>query len=160
MLKSLRLSKDSCLHEKLEKIAGSPIEPSVSRNAFNPCRRACMMCSNCLSDFILPVNKSGIQSFLCQVFIQSSSESINGNLILNKLKNFPNVGIDTHGRPKSPNAPETRHLHSTILQLIAAELIILNCSAEQPKATFALGITGAVPTHTLDTNWSHVSLIE
>ena len=160
VLKLLYLNKDSCLHEKLEKITGSPMEPSISRNIFNPCRRACMICSNSLSDFILPVNKSGIQSFLCQVFIQSASESMNGNLILNKLKNFPNVGIDIYGRPKSPNAPETRYLHSTILQLIAAELIILNCSTEQPKATFALGITGAVPTYTLDTNWSHVSLIE
>ena len=47
-----------------------------------------------------------------------------------------------------------------MLQLIAAELIILNFSAEQPKATFALGITGAMHTCTLDSNWTHVSLLE
>ena len=160
VLKLLHLNKDSCLHDKLEKITASPMEPHVYSNMFNPCRRACMICSNSLSDFILPVKKSGVQSFLCQVFIQSSSESINGNYILNKLQKFPNVGIDVCGRPKSPNAPDTRYLHSTMLQLIAAELIILNCSAEQPKATFALGIAGTMPTHTLDSNWTHVSLLE
>ena len=160
VLKFLMLNKNTCLHEQLELITASPMEPYTSRYKCNPCGGACPVCINSFSNYIVPVKKSGIQSFLCEVFIKSSSENIDGNVILNKLQNFPNVGVDIYGRPKSQHAPDRKYLHSTILQLIAAELIILNCSIEQPTATMSLGITGTTPSYTLDANWENITLIE
>ena len=87
------------------------------------------------------------------MFIESSAETVDGHYVLNQLQKFLDVDKDICGRPKSTNAPEKKYLHSTILQLMSAELIVLNCSVENPKATFSLGITGKTPSHMIESKW-------
>ena len=145
--------------QQLEKLTASPIESSNSNNISGKCGSACPICSNQLSDFTLPVKRKGIESFLCDVFIASSSETIDGNSIVKKLQKFPNAGIVIYGRPKSPLSPDAKFLQIAVLQLIAAELIMLNASSENPKPTFSLGITGTAPSYMLDNKWENIPLI-
>ena len=73
-------------------------------------------------------------------------------------KTFPNVGIDAHGRKKVHNLLK-KYLLTTMLQLIAAELIILNVSTEKPKGALSLGITDTTPSYVIDSKWDNVALI-
>ena len=105
-LKILVLNHNACIHDELEKLTASPMEPENLNECANRCKNACPTCTNHMTDFALPIRKNSIKSFLCDVFIVSSSETIDGNFILKKLQTFPNVGIDVCGRKKSPQPPE------------------------------------------------------
>lgn len=159
-LQLLVFNKGSCFHRHLEEHTSSPMESSLVESDNNLCHNACPIYSGLICDSILPAKKKEMQSFLVDAFINSNIESIGGEKIIVKLQKFPNVGIEICGRPKSPKPPEKKYLHSTILQLIASELITLNASSDHKSTTFALGITDAIPSHLIDSKWTNIKLID
>ena len=58
--------------------------------------------------------------------------------MLKQLKEFPNVGHVIYNRPKSGNPPETRYLESTILQLIASDILGLEVNNDDGKGRLVL----------------------
>ena len=92
---------------------------------YSACINKCPYCRNDTRTFILPIRQEGLQAFLVHTYISSAHGIVSiAKLTQHLLKAYENVGKEVYGK-RSVKPPDTRYLQSTVLQLIASQLIIL-----------------------------------
>ena len=158
-------SNKQCAHDQLESHLASPMEPEAYQATNRSlCDDACPACKGNAKEHISPLRKKGITDFLVSTFISSPSANINSKDLINKLVKFPNVGTSIYGRKRSTRPPENKFAHMTILQLIASDLIQLQCAKDNPKAVLALGVCNHpphmnCPSCLIESKWTSTSLV-
>ena len=161
LLKLLVLNSGQCIHYCLERSVSSPMESIPNDVSGDTCIHSCPVCDGSMKHNVLPIKKKGLQDFLLDTFIvRPPSAPIDANTLLTKLNSFPNVGDKIYARKKSTKAPDNKYLQITILQMIASKLIVPNCTVENPKVTFTLGVhENRKPYYVIDSVWEGFTLI-
>ena len=152
VLQFLFLNNSQCLHDKLEKFSCSPMHSTMTEE-IDPCENSCPNCSKEMNHCMHPVRKLGLEEFLAHAFITCTDPEITAKLLVEKLQKFPEVESKVHGRQRSVKPPENKYLHTTISQLIASNLIAINCTNDKPNAALALGMAHASPSYLIDDKW-------
>ena len=82
--------KGGCLHEQIESILGNPGEapPTCVRN----CIHSCPIFLGTIDEYIMPVSRKGLCTFLADVFINNISISLTLALLEDNLKKYTDVG--------------------------------------------------------------------
>lgn len=151
----------TCIHCKIESQLSSPMEPTNSALP-SKCGNACPNYVGTTSTCVLPIRCKGMVTFLISAFILSPEPDIASKILLKKLKKFPNIGQTIYGRKRFSKPPQTKFLESTMLQLIATNLISIQISTDKPTITFRMGLTSATPPQRcclLDCAWDLIPVI-
>ena len=98
--------------------------------------------------------------FLAGVFINNPGGELTPALLVKKLIGFKDLGLFVYGRPKSTKAPPIKFVSTTILQLIASELIQLAIDENTNECRCRLVMVAATPAHLDDTYWTNIYLLE
>ena len=114
-----------------------------------------------MKTYIAPLRKDGVCAFLVHTFVQSSNTDKSPKNILQQLKDYPNVGKVVYNRPRSNKAPDSKYLQSTILQLIATNIVNVAISDESPSATLQLSFTDTDigPNYLFDEYWYGINIV-
>ena len=76
--------KGGCLHDQIERILGNLYEPPPT--SIQKCIHSCPVCLGTVDDFIMPVSRKGLCTFLAKVFINNTSTSLTPSLLEDKFK--------------------------------------------------------------------------
>ena len=117
----LMFCHNGCWHSFVEYYCANPMEPPFSSPTW--CGAACPYCLRQRKDYIMKIRKDGLKVFLMHTFMGVHSNENCPSYVLKQLKNYPNVGRVIYNRPKSVTPPEARFIESTIMQLIASEIL-------------------------------------
>ena len=129
---------NQCWHSTLENESGSPLQPPSP--VMLPCKGACPYCLGKTGDYIMPVSRLGVSKFLAHIFINMSGVDLSPLNVVKLLHDFDDVGKIVYKRQRSSNAPETKYLQSTVLQLIGSGIIVLKMTIDEPDPVCCLSI--------------------
>ena len=155
----LIFGKPQCWHALLEHHCSNPMEPPTIHPTM--CGGACPHCLNTRRQYIMKVRKDGLKSFLLSTFLGTSSNDKFPSYVLNELRLFPRVGPVIYNRPKSISPPDTRYLESTILQLLASQILNLKVNDNDGKGRLVLNfrLDDSMPCYMIDSYWEHVDIV-
>ena len=131
--KLVYLDSTSCWHYRLEQcclFSNSDEQPNISGNSRNntnqsdTCHNACPACSKTYTTYIKPVSRIGLTRFIVSTFILTQSGVITPSILVQKLNKFKDVGIIVYNK-RVGTSPITQILTSTIMQLIASQLLAI-----------------------------------
>ena len=123
-----------CWHIYLERYSANPFERNVNHRSL-PCIDLCPFCDGSKSTYVKRVSRVGISSFLVSIFFTVSRQQLTPNQLAKELFDFPQVGKAVYGRHTSVKAESLIIAQSTILQLIAADIISMYIEeSENPVA--------------------------
>ena len=97
---------------------------SNTHSVFERCTNACPSCLQSYTLYIKPVSRIGLTRFIVYTFILSQSGIVTPSILVQKLGKFKDVGIIVY-KKRVATAPNNQILTSTVMQLIASEILIL-----------------------------------
>lgn len=133
VLKLFFCTNSRCWHNHLEQ-ESILLEEDVGTdpNEMQICGDACGYCRDSMKDYILPVSRTGLVSFILYSFVHNPCSRTTPVELADKLFTFPEVGKVVYNRRVS--SPPSRHYtHATILQLIASKILKLQVVFEEDK---------------------------
>jgi len=107
----------------------------------------------------MPISRSGLSLFLADVFINNPAGMLTPLLILKKLTQYNDVGTFIYCRPRSTKPPSKKYVHTTILQLIASEMMILAFDEDTNDPRCSLRMIDAKPAYLDDLYWKRMYLV-
>lgn len=133
------------MHEQIESFLGNLCERPLTcgRN----CVSSCPVCLDIIDKHIMPISRQGVCTFLGDVFINNTPESLPPTVLEDKLKNYADIGTMVHCRPRSSKAHWSKYLPITVLQLAASERILLNFDASTRECSCRLVVVDAMPVY-------------
>ena len=159
LLKLLRLIvlKGNCWHVQIEDLLGNPMEPPASD--IRRCNNACPICNGTYKEYIMSVKRVGLSKFLADTFINNPTGEVTPAKLVQKLIKYPNVGKTIYNRDRSNKSPPAKFVNTTVLQLIASELVRMEIDLEQ-KCTLCLCVTDLIPAYMNDTAWQQMYIVD
>ena len=150
--------KGECWHKQLEETIGNPLEPPAID--LTSCGDACPVCCKLLSDYILPISRSSLSLFLADVFIINPGTDLSPTLVIQKLTKYHNVGTTVYCRPRSNKPPSPKFIQTTILQLIASNIMTLTFDNVTNNPRCSLTMIDAKPAYLDDSYWVDMYLAD
>ena len=150
--------KGDCWHKQLEEAIGNPLEPPAID--LTSCGDACPVCCQLLSDYILPISRPSLSLFLADVFIINPGSDLSPTLVIQKLTKYDKVGTTVYCRPRSTKPPSPKFIQTTILQLIASNIVTLSFDEVTNDPRCSLTMIDAKPAYLDDSYWVDMYLAD
>ena len=149
--------KGGCLHVQIECLLGNPCEPPST--CTRDCLTSCPICLDIIDEYIMPISRKGLCTFLADVFINNTSASLTPAVLEDKLKKYTDVGTIVYCRPRSSKAPPSKYVTVTVLQPISSGIISLSFDASTRECSCRLVVVDAMPAYLTDAVWMYMYLI-
>ena len=98
--------------------------------------------------------------FLADVFIINPGTDLSPTLVIQKLTKYHNVGTTVYCRPRSTKPPSPKFLQTTILQLIASNIVTLSFDEVTNDPRCSLTMIDAKPAYLDDSYWVDMYLAD
>lgn len=146
--------KGNCWHQAIENFIGNPIEPPA--NKLTACGNACPFCCDVISEYVMPIIRSGLSQFLADVFINNTGSVLSPVILVKKLMEYKDVGTVVYARPRSNKPPAYKFVSVTVLQLIASSIIELEFQEASNDAKCSLGMIAESPAYLHNDYWKRM----
>ena len=145
-----------CWHCYLEYNSGNPYQLNTYRSV--PCMNLCPHCDGTTKKMIKNVSKNGLSRFL-STLINVDTTELTPVKVAKRLFEYPNVGKVVYNRITSTKAESISITQLTILQLLAADILILDIKeATRPivKCKLNIDVHTGTPTYLMNEYWTYI----
>lgn len=147
-----------CWHACLEFVSSNPFQFEYERDPITPCGSQCPFCDKSRNQYIKPINKQGMQSFLASTLMSNHDDAYTPSTLVKKLLDYPLVGRVIYGRQSAVKAEKSSDAAISILQLLACNIIHLHVTESQkPKAYCILSRTNHEPHYLIPEYWKNIN---
>ena len=115
--------KGGCLHVQIDSLLRNPRKSPLT--CTRDCHTSCLVCLDIIDDYIMPISRKGLCTFLADVFINNTLASLIPAVLEDKLKKFTDVGTIVYYCPMINKAPPSKYVIVTVLQLIVSGICCL-----------------------------------
>ena len=139
--KLVYLNSNQCWHQRLENNSVLSIIHTDTNDSIqtriddtNNCVKECPACTKSYLTYIKPISRIGLTRFIVHTFILTQSGP---SILIHKLSKFKDKGIVVYKR-RVGTSPTTQILTSTVMQLIASQILLVKGEQVEDTITCSL----------------------
>ena len=146
-----------CWHICLELVSANPFTTMHQSHRIPTCGQNCPHCDKTRLQYIKPINKAGMQTFLATTLLCNHDKNFTPASLVKALLDYPMVGRLIYGRKSALKAEKSSNAAISVLQMLSCDIIQLHIKeSHKPQSICILSRSGSQPHYLIDEFWDKI----